>query len=219
MQRYPLLWPSGYPRTETQVSSSFKNLTLGREVDKLLIEIDRIRKGTRRAYPKGDGVSISSNVPLRNDGLPRADYQRSVIVDKGVAVYFERNGSDVVLCCDKYKTVEENLHAITLSIEAMRSIERWGVSDFIERSFTGFKALPAATKDLARYWYEVFGFQEPPQNTEQKYLLCEAYYKRRVKEVHPDVPGGSTEKFQELASAWSAAQNYFLRKPGAAPAY
>jgi hypothetical protein len=141
---------------------------------------------------------------------------RSQISDKGVAVYFKKGETDVVLCCDKWDTVESNLHAIYLTIEALRSVDRWGVSDFLSRSFTGFKALTAGPG--ARPWYEVFGYQDPPAQTEDKYIAVETYYKRLVKIHHPDA-GGSTEKFQELASAWRAAQNYFLRKPGAAPAY
>lgn len=157
-------------------------------------------------------VTLSTNVPLRNDGLPRADYFRSQIHDKGVAVYFKSKGVDVVLCCDKWDTVESNLHAIYLTIEALRAVERWGVSDFLSRSFTGFKALPAGP--APKKWFTFFGWTDYPAITEDNYERAEEEYKRLAKELHPD-RGGSTEKFQELVSAWKAAQNYFLRKPGA----
>lgn len=197
MQKYPLEWPVGYPRTTRPSRSAFKNPTLGKTIDNILQEIKRLTGRWKT------GIVISTNIPLKNDGLPRADYMRSVISDRGAAVYFKRGEAEVVICCDKWDTVESNLHAIYKSIEALRSVERWGVSDFIERAFTGFKALHSSPP--AKPWFEVMEFKFPSPTIEHH----KSRYRALARKLHPDSPGGSLEKFQELQAAYEEGNRYF----------
>lgn len=199
-QSYPLSWPVGYPRTIRPERSRFKNPTLSASVKSIIDEVFRITNDKYRRNK--DNVIISSNVPLRIDGYPRADYQRSVIKDRGVAVYFKHKDNEVVMCCDKYDTIESNMHAIYKSIEALRSIERWGVSDFINRSFAGFKALPQSTKEMS--WWEVLGFTGIPDHVSSPLR----HYRQLAKEFHPD-NGGSHEKMTELNKAFEEAKKHY----------
>jgi hypothetical protein len=202
-QKYPLDWPVGYPRTDNPKRSSFKNPTLARSVKNIVDEVNRLQNGfTSRVQPE---VVISSNIPLRNDGYPRADYMKSVLRDKGVAVYFEKDGQPVVLCCDQYDTIESNLHAIYKSIEALRAIDRWGVSDFLNRSFSGFKALPQSTI-TGRPWHVVLGF--PEYSKPGSFAHAETNYKIMAKKLHPDV-GGDHDLFTELQHAFEQCKKYF----------
>jgi hypothetical protein len=199
-QKFPLEWPVGYPRTTNRERSKFKNPTLDRTVKNIVAEIGRLigdRWGRNNEF-----ITISSNVPLRIDGYPRADYLRSNITDRGVAVYFKHDGNDVVMCCDKYDTIESNMHAIYKSIEALRSIDRWGVSDFMKRSFTGFKALPE--QNDVTPWYKVLCFKNAPSD----FKTVRDQYLQLVKLSHPDA-GGSTQKTQELNEAYQQAKNYY----------
>src|SRR3990167_6576495 len=50
---------------------------------------------------------------------------------------------DYVIACDQFKEVRLNMAAITLTIKAIRQIERCGTSSLLERAFKGFSALPA----------------------------------------------------------------------------
>lgn len=51
---------------------------------------------------------------------------------------------EYVLACDLFTEVRLNMHAIGLTIIAMRQIERCGASSMLERAFRGFRAaLPA----------------------------------------------------------------------------
>jgi hypothetical protein len=82
-EAYPLRWPDGWPRTPAHARKSDslfegKNFTPGRVRDLLLDEL-RLLKATN--------VIISSNVPLRPDGLPYAQSGR--LDDPGIAVYFK----------------------------------------------------------------------------------------------------------------------------------
>ena len=89
-EAFPLQWPAGRPRSSYSQRSRFK--VSGWDATKLVIaEIRRL--GGRNAV-------ISSNVELRNDGLPYAN--RKPPADKGVAVYFEYRQQPMCFACDKW---------------------------------------------------------------------------------------------------------------------
>lgn len=205
-QRYPLDWPQGYPRIVYRERPRFKTPNLGAAVQNILEQV-RLLKGKYRLDE--EEVTISSNVPLRNDGLPRADYMRSGVKDPGVAVYFKHNKDAVVLCCDRWQSVEQNLKAIAITIEDIRRIERNGVSDFIKRSFTGFKALPASTN--GRQWWQVLQLPTngEPIKSVSNIEFVKIQYRELAKLKHPDNPDGSGEAFVELQGAWMEAKKYF----------
>ena len=149
---------------------------------------------------------MSTNVPLRQDGIPYANYRQPD--DKGVAIYFQYRKESIVICCDKWNKIEHNLWACAKTIEAMRGIERWGVSDFLKRSFTGFTALPESNGTHKREWWIVMDYQQKPGTAAWDWTGVEIQYKSLAKKRHPDA-GGSTEAFQELTEAFSQAKKYF----------
>jgi hypothetical protein len=104
------------------------------------------------------GVVISTNVPLKADGTIRLDREP---LDSGVAVYFIRDGKQMVLACDQYDLLRDNLLAIAKTVEAMRGIERWGAGEMMDRVFSGFKALPAEAGQGEDCW-KVLGI--PPMS-------------------------------------------------------
>lgn len=176
-EAYPLYWPEGWKRTRNPEPSRFKT-GFGAARVKLSSEIQRMG---------GTGVIISTNVPLRNDGMPRASAPEPK--DSGFAVYFRYKGKDMVFACDKFRYSRENIYAIATTIDALRGIERWGASDMTERAFSGFKAL-AAQND--RRWWDVLEVR--PDATRD---AIEANFKRLLRDKHPDA-GGSHEAMAEL---------------------
>lgn len=88
----------------------------------------------------GSQIIISSNAVLRNDGLPRSFQLRTDAT--GVAVYFLYEGKQVVIAYDKWFNISDNIRAIGLTIDPMRGMDRWGVSQMLKRTFAGFKAFP-----------------------------------------------------------------------------
>lgn len=147
-------------------------LTLAGARQRLMDELDRM--GARYSV-------LSTNLDLRLDGLPRSGQRQPD--DPGVAVYFQLDGKPIVLACDRYRKVEENVAAIAAHIDAMRTAERHGVGSFKEM-FAGFTALPAplAPDDWRKILLE-------PVTLEQ----AEAVYRERMKEAHPDVGGSNAE--------------------------
>ncbi len=111
---YPLSWPAGWPRTEYPKRAAFKT-TGGRSMQNLLNQLQLM---------KASNLVISSNVMLRLDGLPYANQRRPD--DPGVAVYFTLKGEQQCIPCDRWDLVDHNIHAIGLTVEALRGLERWG---------------------------------------------------------------------------------------------
>lgn len=169
LEKYPLTWPQGWVRAKNKERSRFKT-SFARARDELLHEINLLG---------GDSVILSTNIPLRRDGLPYADFRMPQ--DPGVAVYFKYKGKPMCFACDKWERVEDNVQSICLSIGAIRGLERWGASDMIERAFTGFTALPAPAS-AAKEWFEVLNIKPDAPLDDIK-----AARNRLVKKYHPDI--------------------------------
>jgi hypothetical protein len=197
---YPLQWPEGWPKTAHRkearfstkgCSKSARALTIADGVDRVLRELERM------GYGRND-IVISTNVPTRLDGLPRSD--RGEPSHPAVAVYWRtKKGENKVMAIDIYDRVADNLAAIAATLDAMRSIERHGGAQILERAFTGFTALSAPTGQ--RSWREVMTFGESSPTPDQ--------LKQRYRELagirHPD-KGGSHAAMSELNVAYAQGQ-------------
>lgn len=181
-EAYPLAWPQGWPRTKSPQRSRFE-VSFERARQELTSEIGRLG---------GRYLVISTNVELRRDGNPYASAKRPD--DSGVAVYFERNGKQMVFACDKWDLVKDNLRAIQKTIEAVRGIERWGASDMMERAFSAFEALPPPMQ-----WWQVLGVS-PKASADE----IDQAFRRKARLAHPDV-GGSNAAMAELNKARAEA--------------
>lgn len=182
---FPLCWPTGWKRSSSRKRSQFRT-PFSRARYELFKELKLLGCGDWN-------VIISSNIPLRRDGLPYAGQANPS--DPGVAVYFPLNQRPMVFACDQYVTATDNLYAITKSIEALRGIKRWGASDMMERSFTGFQALPSAKKN----WWEILGVSQQASIEEIKKA-----WRIKAQENHPDL-GGSHEIMTKINQAYEEA--------------
>jgi hypothetical protein len=146
-------------------------------------------------------ITVSSDMPLRNDGMPRSD--RGEPADPGIAVYFKFYGRDLSFACDSYLTTRDNIRALALTIKALRGIQRWGASDLMDRAFRGFAALPVQATSP---WRETLGFKEHELVTADK---IESRYRELVKKHHPDYNPNdpySEERFRQIVEARSIAR-------------
>lgn len=191
---YPLCWPEGRARTagHQRHHARFKT-SFATAREQLLREI-KLLGGTEPIF--------SSNIPRKNDGLPYANL-KPINGDPGIACYFKRKGKQMCFACDCYWTVDDNMHAIALTIGALRGIARWGTGDMMERAFTGFTAIPEKTNGLT--WWNVLHTSHDA--TEEQ--IAEAF-KDLAKVHHPD-KGGDPEKFMEIRQAYDQAQALFRK--------
>jgi hypothetical protein len=188
MDAYPLSWPVSWLRTRVRRSAPF-GLNFARSRDSLIREIHLLG---------GRDVILSTNISLRQDGLPYANQPQPD--DPGVAVYFRFKDKPMVFACDKHTNVKDNVRAIGKTIEALRGIERWGASDMMERAFTGFQALPPP--EGKEPWFLVLQLPESSPAS-----VVEAQYRRLRSAYHPDKPHGDSAQFRRVQQAYETWRN------------
>lgn len=193
---FPLDWPAGWTRTlPAERGKAIFQCGFSTSLDKLLDEI-RMLGGT-------DPV-ISSNLPTNRRGLPyatsrSADGRVEQVADPGVAVYWTgEKREERVMACDRWIQPGHNIHALALSIAAMRGLERWGSSSIVDKAFAGFAALPSVPEIDWRCELGV-----PPNATGLEFVR--SAYRVKARQCHPDT-GGSVEAMSRLNRAWEVAQ-------------
>ncbi len=98
-EAYPLQWPDHRPRAKRRERARFDTTQHIAQLS-LLNEIRRLG---------GTHSVISTNLQLRNDGMPYAS--RRAPDDPGVAVYFSYKDRPVCFACDRWDRVQDNMPA------------------------------------------------------------------------------------------------------------
>lgn len=207
---FPLQWPDGWPRTlplarknGDQFSRKRHDVAYG--WTPILFDYARKSLSDELDRLKATSVVMSSNVPLRADGMPRSDSGNSrTMADPGVAIYFVLKGQKMTMAQDAFVSPAANFRSLALAVDALRSLERHGGGIMMGRAFEGFAQLegPRGAKP-ARPWWDVFGF-----SVDERTLLSaaeiEARWRRMSKTAHPDA-GGTAERMAELNEAKQSA--------------
>jgi len=204
---FPLQWPEGWSRTKPW----------GRSRSKFEPHFVTDRDDVLHWLAKrGSHVVITSELPLRNDGLP---YYASV-GDPGIAVWWVERGQERVLACDRWSRADENMRAISKTLEALRGLTRWGAHEMVERAYAGFAALPGAGETATGSgppepprklgWRELFGVQALFEtligsSTDDLLAVVKARHRKLIAEAHPDA-GGDVARAAELNAALDEAE-------------
>lgn len=193
---FPLAWPMGYPETPAgrRGLSQFKVSSFERSRNEAKHQLELMY---------AERIVISTNLPLRNDGAPYATARIARDTSPGVAIYFTRKGKAYVFACDKFLRIEDNMRAIYYTVEALRTMQRMGASEMMERAFVGFAALPPAGGEQ-KHWASVLelglavGYVKDPNEVKRAYRMLAVKH-------HPD-NGGDTETFARINRAYEEAQ-------------
>lgn len=190
MQSFPLQWPVSWQRTKNPKRSRFGS---SQNKPSIAYASDIILAELKRLTGSSEDIIISSNLKYKNNGVPYSGQKEPT--DQGVAVYFMMEKEQIVIACDSFDKIGCNLYAIGKTIEAMRSIDRWGCSELLKRAFTGFKALPMPAQ---QNWWEVLKCSEASD-----VVIVKSCYRQLVKKYHPDNQDtGNVQLFQEVQFAW-----------------
>lgn len=134
---------------------------------------------------------------IRLDGLPRADARTSTPT---VALAFESRHGPLRYATCEFVSWEANLRAIALSMEALRAVDRYGVSKRGEQ-YRGWRAIPQHTSDPADLIYdrdravEYLGRWMVPDVDDVDSALRKALFA-----THPD-QGGDPLEFRKVVRA------------------
>ncbi len=188
-------WPG--PLTASRVRSPFGS-TLRQTLEAL----------TRELYYLGASnpvmeVAIDRS-QFRLDGRPRAGSKAS---HPGVVLSLPHSDQGPLrYACDRYPAWQDNLRAITKGLEALRMVERYGITRRGEQ-YAGFRALPPGgvempagqmtEADALAFLAEHSGY---PVDTRTDRESITRAYRVAVKTLHPD-RGGDTLLFQRLQDA------------------
>ncbi len=181
-------YENGYRRKSTPLSSTLE--VLDRELNAL--------RGKNAELL----VAIAPS-DFRLDGLPRATARAE---HPGVILSFDSTVGHLSYPCDTFTTWQDNLRAIALALEALRKVDRYGVTKRGEQ-YRGFleleaTAAPAGFSNLAdalAFLYDVAGNGGSAADV----------LRRAQRKTHPDM-GGDSSAFQRVSLAEAV-----LRREGA----
>lgn len=125
---------------------------------------------------------------IRKDGMLRQD---AWVSHPGVVLHVAAEAGPLEFATDRYEYWRDNLHAIALSLTALRGVDRWGVTHGAQ--YAGFKALPSGRTGI--------GSPEQAQRVLRdlavKYGLGAAgnseLFRRLALMLHPDRAGPSDD--------------------------
>lgn len=151
-----------------------------------------------------DSVELLVAVPpgaFRLDGRPRADARAD---HPGVVFSMETRYGRVSYPCDSFATWQDNLRAIALALEALRKVDRYGVTKRGEQ-YRGFLAIEAtaapagfATADAALAW--LINFTGWTANLDGSEVRPRPVLREAQRRSHPD-GGGDAATFQRVSLA------------------
>jgi hypothetical protein len=131
---------------------------------------------------------------IRQDGAPRAD---AIIRDPRVILSFASKHGPQSFPADKFDKWQDNLYAIALSLEALRKVDRYGVTKRGEQ-YRGFEALPAPDGKPFKTAFEAAAWlaEFVGRGGQHQELFRAAQVK-----AHPDKPGGDADTFNKVTAA------------------
>jgi hypothetical protein len=171
--------------------SAFK-MTYDKTLDLLEHELRQLR---------AHSITIEAGFKLdqiRNDGWP---VSRAIPSHPGVVLYFKNGkGQDLRFPSGRYHTYQANLHAIALTLESLRAIDRYGVT-LEHQQYIGFMleapkklSVEEAAAFIQINCDHVASVQGIVANRE---AFTDAY-RTAAKRLHPDAPGSANEHLWNL---------------------
>jgi hypothetical protein len=115
--------------------------------------------------------------------------------------------------CDTFDDWGDNVRAIALALEALRSVDRYGVTTKHEQ-YAGWKALPGSTVTVMTTMEaaEVLAAHQTfatANDILRGHNIARDAYLRAVKRAHPDMPTGSAKDFQAVQNAKMVLSGHF----------
>jgi hypothetical protein len=143
---------------------------------------------------------------LRNDGMLRAN---ATPHHPGIILSFESKHGPLSYPCDRYDEWRDNLRAIGLSLEALRAVDRYGVTRRAEQ-YKGWAKLPGTVEASGftslEEAYQVLAAASGIVAGRHSYMDA---YRAAAAKHHPD-HGGDAEQFKRV----QAAKDYIAHRIG-----
>lgn len=180
LQSWPGTLPGEYVRSPFSVP-------LSATLDELDKELQHLGPSRWSNAPSVLALALRDD-DFRVDGMPRASARTA---HPGVVLYIESRFGPLSYPAAKFTTWQDNLRAITLALNGLRRLDRYGITD-ANQQYTGWKALPssgdgsahASVEEAQRFLREVTGMPEEP---------LDRVYRNARALTHPDRAGDTSE--------------------------
>lgn len=151
-------------------------------------------------FLKATSVVIQADVSANEIRLDGMLYANSRPRSPRVVLSFDSKHGPLSYPCDRYTDWQANVRAIALALEALRAVDRYGVTRRAEQ-YKGWEKLPApATNGQAAIKILAQFSGLPPADVQRS---PEAAYRAAVSKTHPDT-GGLADDFKAVQEAWEA---------------
>lgn len=149
-----------------------------------------------------------SESDIRIDGTLKA--VKSPRSSRVILTFETKKIGAVQIPCDRFYGWKENLRAIALGLEALRKMDRYGITTRGEQ-YTGWKALPPAsgittTEAAATFIEQHSNIHEAKIRSDAAHFWTG--YKQAAKKLHPDA-GGDREQWEQLSRARDVLERHF----------
>ncbi len=140
---------------------------------------------------------------IKNNGMLYADAQPQ---HPGVILSFYSKHGPLSYPCDTFDRWQDNVRAIALSLNALRQVDRYGVTKRAEqyKGFERLEAPKATTREDIRHAANLLCTACDGHASMERIIestdVREAAYRRALFKVHPD-HGGNAEDFQKVQAA------------------
>lgn len=153
---------------------------------------------------------------IRQDGMPRSDAR---VRTPAVILSFESKYGPLSYPCDTYATWKDNLRAIALGLEALRKVDRYGVTK-TGQQYKGWKAITYRGDDqftnpqqAAEFLARLDAVTVPADALLRQPDLLKAAWSAIKQTYHPDVrPDMDTLGFSRITGAYEIVRGYHARR-------
>ncbi len=161
-------------------------------------------------YLKATSISIEGFFhpsQIRNDGWPKSSARPS---QPGVILSFDVKRGRMIMPCDRYLDWEANLRAIALTLERLRSVERYGIVTEQQEQYTGWLRLPAAgavdeASECAKILIRHASVGYFPSQILGDQKVFDATWREAVRRTHPDTNNVSLRQKRVISAAICAS--------------
>lgn len=154
--------------------------------------------GVRRAVIQID----CDESQIRQDGWPRSDAR---VRGPAVALSFECDRGHLTYPCDTYNNWQDNIRAIALGLEALRAVDRYGITSNGEQ-YRGWKALTfrdaefTTAEKAAEFLSRLEKVPAGKSDILASAVVAQRAYTAATTNYHPD-RGGDPQGFQKILAA------------------
>jgi hypothetical protein len=142
---------------------------------------------------------------IRNDGWP---FSGAAPAEPGVIISFTGKSGELSFPCDTYQNWQHNLHAIALALEALRAVDRYGVTQRAEQ-YKGWAKLPPAPEVMLPVDAIALLLLHSGIEPQSPVSLKEAW-QAAARKLHPDnTVTGSSGQFVMLQKAKKALEEAY----------